>query len=85
MTGRDYWLTVLRPFARDGFRTGTVDDLEVVLLNEAGAEVHLPRPSAGWHVPVLPSLDHTADADLEASRGLRYLMKVGSNRLELSI
>lgn len=85
MTGMDYWLRVLSPYARDGYHHGVLDDLEVVLLDEAGTEVHLPRPSAAWHVPVLPSLDHTADGDLEASRGLRYLMQIGSNRLELNV
>lgn len=86
MTGLGYWRQVLAPYARGGYRTGFVDDLEVTLVNEVdGSEVHLARPSAAWHLPLLPSLDGTEDGDPEATRGIRYLMKVGSDRMELTV
>lgn len=85
MTGRDFWLARLRPFAQD-YHRGVVDHLEVVLFDDVGNEVHIPRPSAdGWHVPVLPSLDHNSDIDPEARRGVLYLMRSGDDRMELAV
>jgi len=87
VTGRDFWLATLRPYARDGYRRGVLDDEEVVLLDEAGNEARLPRPSAAWRVPLLPSLDALdGDADTEATtRGVKWLMQVGKDRMELSV
>jgi hypothetical protein len=84
--GRDYWLRVLSPYVRDGYHYGMLDDLEVVLVNEIGAEVHLPRPSAAWHLPLLPSLDGLdGDRDTEATtRGVKWLMQVDRDRMELT-
>ena len=88
MTGRDFWVATLRPWAAAGYRHGTVDNEAVVLVNEAtGNEVLLPRPSAGWVAAslLLPPLDTDhEDRDPEATRGVRWLMKVGQDRMELT-
>ena len=86
MSGRDYWLRVLTPYARDGYERGLLDDHEVVLFNEVGAEVHLSRPQAGC-LPVslvVPAFDGTEDGDQEERRGVLYTMRRGRERAELS-
>jgi hypothetical protein len=44
-------------------------------------------PERGWRPAwtILPALDGTEDGDPEAARGIRYLMKVGKDRMERSI
>jgi hypothetical protein len=86
MTGLGYWRQVLSPYAQAGYRHGTLDDDAVVLVNEAGTEAHIPRPSAGWFpaslvVPALEPDDH----DPEELRGIRYVMQRGRERQELSV
>jgi hypothetical protein len=58
------------------------------LVNEVdGTEVRLPRPSAAWVAAslLLPPLDDDhEDRDPEAARGVKWLMKVGSDRMELT-
>ena len=46
-----------------------------------------PPPPPGWRPAssILPAFDGTEDGDPEATRGIRYLMKVGKDRMELSI
>jgi hypothetical protein len=86
MTGRDYWRMVLRPWARDGHHSGILEDHAVVLFDEVGHEVHLSRPSAGW-LPaslVVPAMEPD-EHDPEVRRGVLYLMRSGSNRLELEV
>jgi len=85
MTGVDYWRQVLAPYARDGYRRGVLDDLEVALFNEAGTEARLRRPSAGWRAAslLLPALDD--DHDPEVLRGVRYTMERGKDRMELLV
>jgi hypothetical protein len=86
VTGRDFWVTTLRPWAAAGYLRGFVDDQAVVLVNEAtGHEVLLPRP-ASWVAAslVVPALE-ADDPDPELTRGVRYLMKVGSDRMELNV
>lgn len=86
-SGTAYWLTTLRPLARDGYKRGVLTDLEVVLINEATEhEVHLPRPRAdGWSRAdlLLPAIEPD-DVDPELRRGITYLMKAGKDRMELS-
>jgi hypothetical protein len=88
MSGLDYWRARPAPLARDGYLRGFVDDESVFLFHEVtGDEVQLPRPSASWHLPVLPSLDGLDQPDPdreESARGIRWLMKVGNDRLELT-
>jgi hypothetical protein len=86
VNGQDYWLRALAPYAQDGYRRGLLDDLEVVLIGDDGAEVHLSRPSAGWFpaslvVPALEPDDH----DPEELRGIRYVMQRGRERQELNV
>lgn len=84
MTGRDYWRMVLRPWARDGYRSGHLEAHAVVLFDAFGHEVHLSRPSAGW-LPaslLLPALDDNHDP--ESLRGIRYVMERDGERMELS-
>jgi hypothetical protein len=86
MAGRDYWRMVLSPYARDGYRRGVLDDAEVVLVNEAGAEAHIRRPQAGWLAAslVVPALEPD-DLDTEERRGIVYVMQRGRERQELSV
>jgi hypothetical protein len=88
--GRDYWLRVLNPYSRQGYKRGLVDAGEVILVNDQTAhEVHLPRPSASGHwaradlLPALEPADH--DLDSEERRGILYSMtRPGTERQELS-
>ncbi len=86
--GLDYWRLTLRPYALAGYDRGVVDEVEVTLFaGDNGAEVHLPRPSAAWVAAssLLPPLDADhEDRDPEATRGVRWLMKVGQDRMELT-
>jgi hypothetical protein len=66
VTGAQYWLLVLGPFARDGYRRGLLDRREIVLFDVDGREVHLPRPQTGW-------LDVTAIRLLDAADGTPVL------------
>lgn len=82
--GVAYWRRVLKPHAERGFTRGLIDDLEVTLFGPDDEEIHLARPSARWAQPRLPSLDGL-DEDREATaRGVRWLMKVGNERHEVS-
>ena len=86
MTGLGYWRQALRPYAEAGFRRGEFDDREIVLVNEVGAAVRIPRPQAGW-LPaslVVPALD-AQDLDAEELRGIVYVMQRGRERMELSV
>jgi len=85
--GLGYWRRTLAPLAMAGFLRGQLDDYEVVLVRDDGAEAHIPRPSASWHLPILPSLDGLDQPDPdreESARGIRWLMQVGKDRLELT-
>lgn len=88
MTGVGYWVRVLTPYAQRGFRRGWLTDLEVVLLDEAGTEAHLPRPS-GWaraDLLVRELEGDDVDPDDPARRGIVYSMRAPSgDRLELSV
>jgi hypothetical protein len=82
-----WWLARLAPLAEAGYRHGWLDDREVTLVGDDGDEVHLSRPSASWHLPVLPSLDGLDQPDPdreESARGIRWLMQVGKDRMELT-
>jgi hypothetical protein len=91
MTGRDFWVVTLRPWAAAGYTRGLLDDLEVTLVNEIdGNEVHLPRPSASWSradflVRELEQDD--PDPDDPVRRGIVYSMRAPTtgDRLELSV
>jgi hypothetical protein len=88
MTGVGYWVRVLTPYAQRGFRRGWLTDLEVVLLDEAGTEAHLPRPS-GWaraDLLVRELEGDDVDPDDSVRRGIVYSMRAPSgDRLELSV
>jgi hypothetical protein len=87
VNGVGYWVRVLSPYAQRDFRSGVITDVEVVLFDKAGTEVHLPRPS-GWSradLLVRELEGDDLDPDDPIARGVRYLMKRdGQDRLELT-
>jgi hypothetical protein len=51
VTGVDYWLRTLAPYANAGYRHGVVTAEEVLLVHETSGDRSTcvdPRPVAGW-------------------------------------